>query len=93
MKKFLKTAVMTAGLLSAMAYANDAVIPWANNSGNTESTHIAAMGQDLNAQHQQVTKTQEGVWAANSGSIRADEAALHSHRAPVKDNSDLKFYW
>ncbi|PIN63991.1 hypothetical protein CKQ90_26025, partial [Klebsiella pneumoniae] len=29
-----------------MAYAADANIPWADNSGGTETTHIAAMGQD-----------------------------------------------
>ncbi|VTN14069.1 Uncharacterised protein [Raoultella terrigena] len=36
------------------------------------------MGQNLNAQHQMVSKTSEGVWAANSGSIQGDEAALSS---------------
>ncbi|MEX9252840.1 hypothetical protein [Pseudenterobacter timonensis] len=80
MKHLLKTAATLAVLLSGMAYASDAVIPWATNSGGTESTHIAAMGQDLNAQHQQITQTQEGVWAANSGSIHADEAALSSKK-------------
>lgn len=83
MKKILTTAALAATLISGMAFANDAAIPWADNSGGTESQHIAAMGQDLNAQHQQVTKTQEGVWADNSGSIRADEAALTSTKAPV----------
>lgn len=61
MKKLLTTAAIAATLVSGMAFAQDATIPWADNCGGTESTHIAAMGQDLNAQHQQVTKTQEGV--------------------------------
>lgn len=74
MKRFLTTALVAATFFTGVAYAADANIPWADNSGGTETTHIAAMGQDLNAQHQQVTKTNEGVWAANSGSISADEA-------------------
>ncbi|HBW8277024.1 TPA: hypothetical protein MFL73_003800 [Klebsiella pneumoniae] len=78
MKRFLTTALVAATFFTGVAYAADANIPWAANSGGTETTHIAAMGQDLNAQHQQVTKTNEGVWAANSGSISADEAALSS---------------
>ncbi|MDX7160738.1 MULTISPECIES: hypothetical protein [Klebsiella] len=78
MKRVLTTTLLAATLASGMAYAADAAIPWADNSGGTESTHIAAMGQDLNRQHQQITKTSEGVWAANSGSISADEAALTS---------------
>ena len=78
MKRFLTTALVAATFFTGVAYAADANIPWADNSGGTETTHIAAMGQDLNAQHQQVTKTNEGVWAANSGSISADEAALSS---------------
>lgn len=73
MKMFLTTAALAATLVSGLAFASDATIPWADNSGGTESTHIAAMGQNLNAEHQQVTKTQEGVWADNSGSISADE--------------------
>lgn len=52
MKLFLTTAALTATLVSGMAFASDPVIPWATNSGGTESTHIAAMGEDLNAQHQ-----------------------------------------
>lgn len=39
---------------------------------------ILPLWADLNIQHQQITKTSEGVWAANSGSISADEAALTS---------------
>lgn len=89
MKTILTTAALAATLISGMAFAQDATIPWADNSGGTESTHIAAMGQDLNAQHQQVTKTQEGVWADNSGSIRADEAALTSNKPPVKGHPEL----
>ena len=57
MKRFLTTTLLAATLVSGMACAADAVIPWADNSGGTESTHIAAMGQDLNMQHQQITKT------------------------------------
>ncbi|HGH5981698.1 TPA: hypothetical protein ACJI8J_005238 [Kluyvera georgiana] len=89
MKTILTTAALAATLISGMAFAQDAIIPWADNSGGTESTHIAAMGQDLNAQHQQVTKTQEGVWADNSGSISADEAALTSSKPPVKGHPEL----
>lgn len=48
MKLFLTTAALTATLVSGMAFASDPVIPWATNSGGTESTHIAAMGEDLN---------------------------------------------
>jgi hypothetical protein len=76
MKTFLTTAVLATTLFSGLALADDPVIPWADNSGGTESTHIAAMGQNLNTQHQSVTQTQEGVWAANSGSIKADEDVL-----------------
>jgi hypothetical protein len=47
------------------------------------------MGQDLNAQHQQVTKTSEGVWAANSGSISADEAALSSTKPAFAGDPSL----
>ncbi|CNI04135.1 MULTISPECIES: hypothetical protein [Yersinia] len=65
---------------SHIAQAVDSQIPWADNSGGTESTHIAAVGQDLNSQHQTMTKTQEGVWAANSGSISQDEQALQSNK-------------
>ncbi|BBV67579.1 hypothetical protein STW0522KLE44_39670 [Klebsiella sp. STW0522-44] len=57
MKMFLTTAALAATLVSGLAFASDATIPWADNSGGTESTHIAAMGQNLNAEHQQVTKT------------------------------------
>ena len=80
MKRFLTAALVAATCLSGVACAADATIPWADNSGGTETTHIAAMGQDLNAQHQQVTKTNEGVWAANTGSIHSDEAALSSSK-------------
>ncbi|HEX4500045.1 MAG TPA: hypothetical protein VH187_02590 [Scandinavium sp.] len=76
MKTLLTTAVLATTLLSGLAFADDPVIPWADNSGGTETTHIAAVGQNLNGQHQAVTQTQEGVWAANSGSIKADEEVL-----------------
>lgn len=89
MKMFLTTAALAATLVSGLAFASDATIPWADNSGGTESTHIAAMGQNLNAEHQQVTKTQEGVWADNSGSISADEVALTSSKPAVKGHPEL----
>lgn len=78
MKTFLTTAVLATTLMSGVAMADDPVIPWADNSGGTESTHIASMGLNLNVQHQAISKTQEGVWAANTGSIKADEQALSS---------------
>lgn len=80
MKRFLTTTLLAATLASGMACAADPSIPWADNSGGTENTHIAAMGQNLNTQHQQISKTSEGVWAANSGSIQSDEAALSSSK-------------
>ncbi|KFS32620.1 membrane protein, partial [Salmonella enterica subsp. enterica serovar Bareilly str. CFSAN000755] len=52
MKLFLTTAALPATLVSGMSFASDPVIPWATNSGGTESTHISAMGEDLNSQHQ-----------------------------------------
>lgn len=71
------TAVGTAG-------AADMQIPWADGSGGTESNHIAAVGQDLNYQHQKVTKSNaEGTWADASGSISADEQALTSTKPAV----------
>lgn len=76
MKTFLTTAVLATTLVSGFALADDPTIPWADNSGGTETTHIAAMGQNLNGQHQNITKTQEGVWAMNSGSIKSDEEVL-----------------
>lgn len=53
MKLFLTTAALTATLISGMAFASDPVIPWATNSGGTESTHIAAMvmRRAINASH------------------------------------------
>ncbi|WP_052283009.1 hypothetical protein [Kluyvera genomosp. 1] len=78
MKAFLTTTLLATTLISGFAIADDPVIPWADNSGGTESTHIASMGQNLNVQHQAISKTQEGVWAANTGSIKADEQALSS---------------
>jgi len=75
MKTLLKSVIVSA-VLVASAAAADQTIPWADNSGGTESPHIAAMGENLNVQHQAVTKSQEGVWADNSGSIKADEAVL-----------------
>lgn len=76
MKTLLTTTILATMLVSGFALADDPVIPWADNSGGTETTHIAAVGENLNVQHQGVTKTQEGVWAANSGSIKADEDVL-----------------
>ena len=89
MKRFLTAALVAATCLSGVACSADATIPWADNSGGTETTHIAAMGQDLNAQNQQVTKTNEGVWAANSGSISADEAALSSTKPAFAGDPSL----
>lgn len=76
MKILLTSTLLATTLISGMAFADDPVIPWADNSGGTETTHIAGMGQNLNVQHQAITKTHEGVWAANSGSIKDDETAL-----------------
>lgn len=45
MKRFLTTALVAATFFTGVAYAADANIPWADNSGGTETTHIAAMGQ------------------------------------------------
>lgn len=89
MKRLLTTTLLAAILFSGMACAADASIPWADNSGGTESTHIAAMGQNLNMQHQQVTKTREGVWATNSGSISSDEADLTSNKPPFAGDPSL----
>jgi hypothetical protein len=72
MKKVTLTLFAGVVFLPIAAFAADPVIPWADNSGG------AAVGQDLNAQHEAVTQTQEGVWADNSGSIKADEQALGS---------------
>ncbi|MRS15194.1 hypothetical protein GJV06_09890 [Enterobacteriaceae bacterium RIT691] len=83
MKTLLTTAVLASTLISGFALADDPVVPWADNSGGTETTHIAAMGQNLNAQHQAITKTQEGVWAMNSGSIKSDEQSLSSTKPAV----------
>lgn len=83
MKTLLTTAVLASTLISGFALADDPVVPWADNTGGTETTHIAAMGQNLNAQHQAITKTQEGVWAMNSGSIKSDEQSLSSTKPAV----------
>ncbi|NRG23833.1 putative secreted protein [Klebsiella michiganensis] len=40
-------------------------------------------------QHQQITKTSEGVWAANSGSISSDEAALTSTKPAFAGDPSL----
>lgn len=69
--------------LGGIAQANDQTIPWGENTGGVETNHIAAVGQNLNATHQKVTKTQEGVWAANTGSISNDEKALASGQNPA----------
>lgn len=81
MKKVTYALLAGALCLPLLASAADPVIPWADNSGGTENTHIAPMGQNLNGQHEAITKTQEGVWAANSGSIKADEQTLDSTKA------------
>lgn len=84
MKRLLISTAVAATLFSGFTFAADPVIPWADNSGGTETTHIAAVGQNLNAQHQAISKTQEGVWATNSGSIKADEAVLGSNKPAVQ---------
>lgn len=89
MKLFWTTAALATVLVSGMAMANDATVPWADNSGGTQNTHVAAMGENLNAQHQQVTQSGEGEWAKNSGSIQADEAVLNSGKPPVKGDPGL----
>lgn len=55
MKKLILSVVF-ATVTASTAFAADMQIPWADNSGGTESTHIAAQNQDLNYQHQKVTK-------------------------------------
>ncbi|MEL4016578.1 hypothetical protein [Dryocola clanedunensis] len=79
------TVVLLAGAICTPLFATaaDASVPWADNSGRTETQHIAAMGENLNYQHQAITKTHEGVWADNSGSIKADEQSLLSHKPEV----------
>jgi len=89
MKTFLVTTALTVTLFSCLSFAADQQVPWADNSGATESNHVAAMGEDLNAQHQEVTNTQEGVWGTGSGSIRADEADLLSTKPPVEGHPEL----
>ncbi|GAB52803.1 hypothetical protein [Atlantibacter hermannii] len=89
MKSLFSTAALIVTLFSGSLFAADQQIPWADNSGNTESNHIAAMGEDLNASHQEVTKTQEGVWGTNSGSISVDEADLSSSKPPVVAHPEL----
>lgn len=42
MKRFLTTALVAATFFTGVACAADANIPWADNSGGTETTHIAA---------------------------------------------------
>ncbi|WP_234262414.1 hypothetical protein [Klebsiella aerogenes] len=89
MKTFIVSLFITATVIPAAAFAIDPTIHWATNSGTTESQHIAGTGEDLNASHQQVTITNEGVWAKNSGSIRDDEAALSSTKGEVVSHPEL----
>lgn len=89
MKTLLITTAFAMTVFSGFCLAADQQVPWADNSGGTESNHIAAMGEDLNASHQAVTKTQEGVWGTSSGSISADEADLSSNKPPVKGHPEL----
>ena len=88
MKKLI-LSVLFATVTASTAFAADMQIPWADNSGGTESTHIAAQNQDLNYQHQNVTKTMEGTWADNSGSISQDEQALVSQKPAVVADPSL----
>ncbi len=89
MKRVISVLLASAVCLPLFAAAADPVIPWADNSGGTESQHIAAMGQNLNGQHQAITKTQEGVWADNSGSISSDEQALGSSKPAFTGDPSL----
>ncbi|HEY3984804.1 hypothetical protein [Cedecea sp.] len=89
MKRVISVLLASAVYLPLFAAAADPVIPWADNSGGTEGQHIAAMGQNLNGQHQAISKTQEGVWADNSGSISSDEQALSSSKPAFAGNPKL----
>ncbi|CAI0910014.1 hypothetical protein [Serratia quinivorans] len=87
-KNLINVALLLIPLaLSGIAQANDQTIPWGENTGGVESNHIAAVGQNLNATHQKVTKTQEGVWAANTGSISSDEKALTQGQNPAPNTT------
>lgn len=81
MKTLINATLLSLPLMTCgIAQASDQVIPWATNSGGVESNHIAKVGENLNASHQLVTKTHEGVWAIHSGSISDDEKALIDNR-------------
>lgn len=47
MKKLILSTFIIAATAGS-AFAADLQIPWADNSGGTESIHVAAQGQDLN---------------------------------------------
>lgn len=86
LRYYMKKLILSTFIIAATAgsaFAADLQIPWADNSGGTESIHVAAQGQDLNYQHQQITKTMEGTWADNSGSISQDEQSLTSSKPAV----------
>ncbi|HEY2454527.1 MAG TPA: hypothetical protein VGI71_18300 [Scandinavium sp.] len=83
MKKLILSGLIAFASIPSISIAGDMSIPWATNSGVTENTHISALGEDMNASHQEVTMTQEGVWAKNSGSIRGDEESLLSNKERV----------
>lgn len=87
-KTFIHAALLVIPMaFNGIAQAGGQTIPWAKNTGDVESNHIAAVGQNLNAGHQQVTKTQEGVWAANTGSIADDEKALTNAPNPASNSA------
>lgn len=89
MKTSIFSLLIAATAIPVTAFAIDPTIHWAANTGTTESRHIARVGEDLNASHQQVTLTDEGVWAKNSGSIRDDEAALSGSKNEVVSAPEL----
>lgn len=89
MKRFLTTALVAATFFTGVACAADANIPLGGQQRRYGNDPHCGDGRDLNAQHQQVTKTNEGVWAANSGSISADEAALSSTKPAFAGDPSL----
>lgn len=88
MKRFLTTALVAATFFTGVACAADANIPGRTTAAVRKRPTLRRWA-DLNAQHQQMTKTNEGVWAANSGSISADEAALSSTKPAFAGDPSL----
>lgn len=88
MKRFLTTALVAATFLPVWLTPLTPTFPGGQQRRYGNDPHCGD-GRDLNAQHQQVTKTNEGVWAANSGSISADEAALSSTKPAFAGDPSL----